>query len=277
MPENVNESEKIAAAMNMTEADKLFNQIHARCLDRWRFILSFRVTSKVGMAAAKQYIEAEKITFVTDLLEGHEYDKILIDKKGFFEANPPKQIVESMTEQTIKETETAMNAASIVFAHSVLDGAAFDYCRVTALVAPDDWSAVLEGRKVSLAEMRGKNYEEVLKQKLTEFFPVLERESLFVKANHLFARCQPPEKWSPMNNYEYDKTRLEKLDNYRHEIIHGQGVSKKIDNPDDEVEYLMKTTLFYMGMVNLKYGLQLNPVYTFRVMAEFAQWAPAAA
>lgn len=90
------------------------------------------------MDAAKKDIEAQKIKFVSDILQGSDYDRIVIDKELFFKANPPDKIVQDMTEQTIKETEIAMNAASIVFAHSVLDGAALDYCRVTALVAPRD-------------------------------------------------------------------------------------------------------------------------------------------
>jgi len=123
---------------SMTEAEKLFNDVVARCFDRWRLILSFRITSTLGMDAAKKDIEAQKIKFVSDILQGSDYDRIVIDKELFFKANPPDKIVQDMTEQTIKETEIAMNAASIVFAHSVLDGAALDYCRVTALVAPRD-------------------------------------------------------------------------------------------------------------------------------------------
>ena len=267
----MSESAKVADLLKMSEAEKLFNEVHARCLDRWRFILSFRTTSRTGMEAAKKQIEAEKITFVTDLLNGTDYDKVLIDKEAFFKQNPPEKIVQSMTEQTIHETEVAMNAASIVFAHSVLDGAVFDYCRVTALVAPEDWASVVEKRKLTLAEMRETDYARMLRQTLKEFFGALERESLFTKANHLFARCKPPNKWSPMHNYEYDKDRLLKLDSFRHDVIHGQGVRKKLDNPEDEVEYLMKTALFYMGLVNLRYGLQLNPLYTFTLMSEFGK------
>ena len=166
----MSEKDKIAETFKMSEAEKLFNEIHARCLDRWRFILSFRTTSKSGMEAAKKEIKAQKITFVTDLLTGNDYDKILIDKEAFFKANPPEQLVQAMTDQTIKETEVAMNAASVVFAHSVLDGAAFDYLPSSALVAPEDWASVVEQRRLTLAEMRGADYPQVLKQKTCKNF-----------------------------------------------------------------------------------------------------------
>jgi hypothetical protein len=265
----MSEAAKIAEFFGMSEGEKLFNDVIARCFDRWRFILSFRITSKVGMEAAIKDIAAQKVTFVTDILQGSEYDNILLDKEAFFKANPPEKIIQNMTEQTIRESDLAMNAASIVFVHSVLDAAVFDYCRVTALIAPPDWESVVERRSVSLGEVRAANYGSLLQQKLKEYFTQLERESLLTKADQLFARCKPPEKWSPMNHYEYDRDRLERLDRYRHDVIHGDNLIRELKNPDDEVDYLMRTALFYMGMVNLHYGLKLNPLYIFQAMAEF--------
>jgi hypothetical protein len=265
------ETAAIAEFFHMTEGEKLFNEVVARCFDRWRFILSFRITSKVGMKAAIEEIAAQKVTFVTDILQGSDYDKVILDKAAFFKANPPEKIVANMTEQTISETEMAMNAASLVFAHSVLDAAAFDYCRVTALVAPTDWESAVEKRTVPLVEIRGSDYDRLLQQKLKEYFTQLERESLLTKADQLFARCKPPEKWNPMNNYVYDRGRLEKLDKHRHGVIHGETLGKDLRNADDEIDYMMRTALFYMGLVNLRYGLQINPLYTFQAMADLGK------
>src|ERR1700730_9744635 len=128
----------------MTDAEKLFNQIVRRCFNRWSFILSFRITSNQGMEAARKKIEAEKITFVNDLLHAQGYDSLFLDKEGFFKAILPEQLVEIMTNETIRQSQIGVDAASIVFAHSVLDGAAFDYCRVTALIAPHDWESVID-------------------------------------------------------------------------------------------------------------------------------------
>jgi len=83
-----------------------------------------------------------------------------------------------MTEATVRQAQVVVDAASIVLAHSFLDGAAFDYCRVTTLVAPRDWESVLEQRQIKLSEARELGYEQVLKKKLDEFLEQLERESL---------------------------------------------------------------------------------------------------
>jgi hypothetical protein len=259
---------KLAELFKMSEAERLFNDVVARCFDRWRFVLSFRITSKASMAAAAKQIEADKVTFVADMFHGSDFDKILINKEKFFHDNPPEKIIQEMTEQTVREMELVMNAASVVFVHSVLDAAAYDYCRVTALAAPNDWEGVVEKKGVPLAELKTSNYDQLLQQKLTEYFAQLERESLLTKADQLLARCKPEARWSPMNNYEYDRDRLKRLDEFRHNVIHGDGLGMELNDSDNEVDYLMRTALYFMGLVNLRYGFQINPIYTFQAMAE---------
>lgn len=246
----------------MTEAEKLFNQVFKRWTERQSFILSFRVTSDQGIEAARQKVRAEKVRFVNDLIQGGEYDKLFLDKARFIQAMPPEKLVEKMTEATVRHAQVAVDAASIIFAHSFLDGAAFDYCRVTALVAPRDWESVLDQRQIKLSEARELGYDEALRKKLDEYLEQLERESLLKKADLLFARCLPPEKWSPMRTYTYDRDRLKRLDDYRHEIIHGDSIEHGIKNASEEVDYMSRTVLFLMGLVNLRYKLMIDPFYS---------------
>jgi hypothetical protein len=265
----MSDADKLAEVFNLSEPERLFNDVVARCYDRWRFVLSFRITAKTSMAAAADQIAADKITFVADMLHGSEFDKILIEKEKFFELNPPEKLVEQMTAQTIAEMELVMNAASIVFVHSVLDAAALDFCRVTALAAPKDWEGAVEKKSVSLAEAKEANYDQLLQQKLADHFLQLEKESLLKKADLLLGRCKPEPKWSPMNAYEYDRKRLEYLDGFRHNIIHGDGLGMELKNADDEIDYLMRTALYFMGLVNLRYGFKLAPAYIFQATADF--------
>jgi hypothetical protein len=262
-------ADRLAELFKLSSPERLFNDVMARCYDRFRFVLSFRITAKANMETAKEKIEADKITYVAKMLTDPEFEKIFIDKEKFFEANPPDKIVEEMTTQTIAEMELMMNASSLVFVHSVLDAAALDFCRVTAMAAPKEWESVVEKKGVSLAEAKAANYDHLLEQKLKDYFEQLERESLLTKADLLLARCRPPAKWSPMNNYEYDRKRLEYLDRFRHNIIHGDGMGMELKNADDEIDYLMMTAHYFMGLVNLRYGFRLAPLYMFQVMAEF--------
>ena len=263
------DADKWAELFELSPPERLFNDVMARCYDRWRFVLSFRITAKASMDAATKQIQADKITFVANMLNDPEFDKVFIDKAKFFEQTPPDKIVEQMTAQTITEMDLMMNAASVVLVHSILDAAALDFCRVTALAAPKDWESVVEKRGVSLAEAKAINYDQLLDQKLKDYFVQLEREGLLAKADLLLARCKPEAKWSPMNNYEYDRDRLERLDKFRHNVIHSDGLGLELKDADDEIDYLMRTALYFMGLVNKRYGFRLAPPYLFQVMADF--------
>jgi hypothetical protein len=246
----------------MTDAERLFNQICKRWIDSQGFILSFRIMTNQGTEAAREKVREEKVRFVANLIQQGEYDKLFPDKmQQFFNVMPPEKLVEVMTESTVRQAQQVADAASIVLAHSFLDGAAFDYCRVIALAAPHDWEGTLDQRQIRLSEARELGYEQMLKRKLDEFLEQLERESLLKKADLLFARCQPPDKWNPIKDYSYHRGRLEYLDNYRHEVIHGDGLGKDIANASEEVEYLSQTVMFFQALVNRRYHLRLDPFY----------------
>jgi hypothetical protein len=246
----------------MTDAELLFNQIFTRWINRESFIRSFRRTSLAAMKEAIRIIEKESALFVDEMMTSPDYEKLFLDKAAFKKAMPPEKIVELMTRMTVSQAQIAVDAASIVFAHSFVDGAVLDYCRVTALVAPRDWESVIEQRQIKLSDVREANYDQILRRKLDEFFEQLERESLLRKMDYLFARCKPPEKWSAMHGYVFDRERLERLDRYRQEVIHGNGLVQELADAEAEVDYLMRVTLFSQGLVNLRYGLRLDPFYS---------------
>jgi hypothetical protein len=251
----------------MTNAEKLLNEVVGRFFGRWGFILSFRTTSEKGIEAAVQMIHDQQRAFVGSLEHDSYFDKLFLDKEGFFRDNPANKMADALAEGTIRQAQVAVDAASIVFAHSVVDAAAFDFCRITALVAPRDWEPHLDQRQVTLSAVRESGYSEILERKLDEFFRQLERDSLLKKADYLLAKCKPPDKWSPMDHYAYDRDRLGRLDALRHEIIHGEIPRNGIVNCGVEVDFLMKTCMFFFGLVNYRYDLKVDPREAMRATA----------
>lgn len=154
----------------MTEAERLFNEIFARWINRVGFLHSFRRTSTEGLRGAQKAIETENARFVDNLTNNPEYDKIFLDKNSFFEMIPPEKLIQELTGTTVQLAQRGVDAASIVFAHSIVDAAAFDYCRVTALVAPGDWESIIDQRQIKLSDLRGTSYDQILRKKLDEFF-----------------------------------------------------------------------------------------------------------
>lgn len=141
----------------------------------------------------------------------------------------------------------SLDAATLVFIHSVLDELVFDYCRVTALHAPEDWEDDLKQVQISLLEAKNKTYNQILTAKIEKHLEKLARESLCTKTDRLFARCQPSADWSPMESYSFDRDRIQEFDKQRHEIIHGRALGKPLSIftvSDESLHYLMQTGLY---------------------------------
>ncbi len=247
----------------MTEAEELFNQTFWRYQGLWANVFGFRqALMGVLEAMARQHREQAKQLY-TSLVSDPAYRRILIDPEEFARSISREKFADEVGGVTTQSTKDSSDAAIVVFAHSVLDGAAMDYCRVTAAAAPKDWEPELKGRQVPLLEIaNARDYNELFQRKLEDRLQELERESLVTKIDRLLARCQPPAKWSPMTGYEFDMERIKRLDTQRHEIIHGLALGIPLKHhpvSDESLFYLSRTSMYFQGLVNLKYGLKLDP------------------
>jgi hypothetical protein len=162
----------------------------------------------------------------------------------------------------IFETSYAsLDGAVLVFYHSLLDGLVFDCCRVTALHAPRDWEEDLKSARIQLLDAKGKSYDQLLRVRLDERLKTLERESLLIKSDRLHARCNPPSGWSPMNGYAYEREMVKRFDDQRHEIVHGRATGKPLTLfpvSDDNLYYILRTGVYFLGLINFKYGLNID-------------------
>lgn len=257
----------------MTDAEKLFTETFLRGWQLWAVVHSFwdNLRGGLGISASKLKASAEEL--YDRLTSDPAYMKLLTDPVGFARTVSKTDFSSKSSEFVSAQTSASLDAAALVFAHSVLEGLAFDYCRVTALHAPKDWEEDLKDTRVHLLEISKSSYREILDSKLKDRLERLERDSLLVKVDRLHARCQPPAKWSPMTGYEFDKEKLKGWDAQRHEIIHGDALGRPLkifEMSGENLFYLMQTGMYFMGLVNLKYGLRLDPAYARHVVAEHA-------
>jgi hypothetical protein len=172
-------------------------------------------------------------------------------------------LVTETTAMTIDQAKIASDAASIVFMHTVLDAAAFDYCRVAALAAPRDWERFLKDRKVSLLDIQTSSFDALFQAALGLYLNQLERESLLRKTDLLFSLC-PPEKALTAGgdkSYVFDRDRLERIDLFRHEIVHGGEIERRVENADEETDYMMSTVIHLMTLVSDRFGFKIDTDY----------------
>jgi hypothetical protein len=164
------------------------------------------------------------------------------------------------TDQHIRTYGGSVDAASVVFMHSVVDGALTDLCRATALVAPDAWYPMVDNHEEQLGSVRRRGYDVVAGERVRTLAAAVSFESLIKKTDRLFQVCRPDEKYTRAG-YKFDRVRLVGLDELRHDIIHRNRRRVPIDGVEAGVAFLHETGLFFLGMVNHRFDLRIDPAY----------------
>ncbi len=244
----------------MTEAEKLFTETFFRALKAQGFIFALRQVADIGARLGGASLRAETRETVQHILGRYALFK---DTEGFIAAGLHEKMADEMTQATLKQAQVAVEAAALIFAHSVLDAAALGYCKVAALIAPEEWAELVERRAVELREVRLSSYPELLRDRLGKFFEDLDQKPLISKIDLLFQRCKPPGGWKPLEGYDYDRERLIRIDGVRHEVVHGKGPEAALDLRPDDHEFVQRTHMLLLLLVHQRYGIQLVPEYMF--------------
>jgi hypothetical protein len=229
-------------------------------------VSNFRTTLLTVSSDADKHLNSRLTDLIRDLFEAPEWEGLLVD----IDPTAPKPtkkpdyaaLAKTGAKAMLGTTYAQVDAATLIFYHSILDGVAFDCLRVTALQAPSDWENELSSMQVGLLEARDQTYEQLLRAKVNKRLAELEREPLLTKAGKLFARCKPEPHWSPMHGYAYGQTRIKQFDDQRHEIVHGAAVGKPLalfPVTDESLFYLSRTGMFFVALINMRYGLQIDP------------------
>jgi hypothetical protein len=239
-------------------AEAVFTDTHSRYMKNWTVTISLRQFRDAAFQAAAEQLAEQHAAFVGLMNTDPNYRRMF--------TNPDQPIPEAilrtfqsrMTEGVVLNAHAAIDAASIVMAQSILDDCAWSYLKVCAMVAPEDWQAQIDARKIDLKAVREQKYEDLRDGVIEARLEHIGRESVLVKIDLLFSLCRPPADYAPINNYAYDRDRLERIDRARHGIIHENGFGTPLPMIDEDLEFISKSAWFVMGLVNQKYGLQLD-------------------
>jgi len=185
-------------------------------------------------------------------------------RKIFGEADTPMNpelmnlLQNGVTKLVLSSASAAIDAASLVFAQSIVDDAAWSYLKVCAVLDPAAWEDQIEERKVGVKHLKAKSYEDIRAELIEARLMQIGRESLLSKIDLLFKLCPPPKDFAPVNQYTYDRSRIEKIDGQRHNMIHENGFGTPLQTLQKDLEYLNRTAWFLMGLVNRRHGLKIS-------------------
>jgi hypothetical protein len=245
----------------MPSAEDLFSITFGRFLKNWTFIISLRQVANVALPIAEHALADIHTDYIDRIAVDPEYKKLVVRIDGGeadWDEGFKTLMRTGMTTTAMANATSGIDAASLVFAQSILDDCALSYLKVCSLAAPQDWEPFISDKKVDYKDLQGKTTEEVRAVLIQSKLDKLEWESLLLKVDLLFKLCTPEAGYSPINNYTYDRDKLKRIDDDRHGIIHRDCIGKPVANIDDDLDYISKTANYLMALVNHKYGVHLN-------------------
>ena len=215
---------------------------------------------RLGLPAAKKAAERQHGRTVQQFTESEEYAPTFGElRKLLIEHNLFEDAAKSMTEQSVDTFEASLDAAALIFTHSVLDGAVLDWCRVCSMAEPTDFLPVLADRRIALRDVQQSTFPVLLNTVIRSFLDNLERESLLKKMDLLFKVCRPPSGFEGVPRYRYDRDRLAQLDQLRHDYVHGRERLSRLPNGEYDLLFLRQTGDFMWPLVNQRYDVRMDP------------------
>lgn len=246
--------------MDHDQAVKLFTSTWWNAMNRLGSIWTFRQVAEMGTEGVGDKLLANEVEVVKDMFSA--------ENAHIFVNNDPSAAlaagggIESlaMTQARYKlDTFAAtIDAASLVFAHSVLDAALLDYCRVIALEAPQAWAERFGNRRVPASEWLEHPQERMVQRLADEYVASLERASLLDKVDALFAVCRPARDYVGVTGFQFDRDRLMALDTLRHAFAHKEAPTK-LPNGFEDIVFLQDVCNHMMGLIPHRFGLKMDP------------------
>jgi hypothetical protein len=160
---------------------------------------------------------------------------------------------------SLESARAAVDAASLVFTHSVVDASAAGFLRVTSMVSPADWQKFLDARKWSVSDVRKEGYEKLFQSLLMDEMEHVERNfSLLKKGERLRQLCRPEAEWRIA--FKYDEQEFARIDGLRHDIVHGTILGSPIASIDDDLRFLENIGWYFFSIVGRRYRLEFSPM-----------------
>ena len=193
------------------QAQSLLNQTFGRTLKVQSHIWAFQLFMVHGSPSA--------LTGLLEQAEKSAIEHVMGPNFGAEEERRPYlenlgSYVEGATLDTVQNAHATAEASCIVFAHSMLDAAVLDYCRVGAMMNADDWSDWVENDKFTLRQIREAGPDQLLREAVEALIKKLSNKSLLHKIEALQKVCRPGPA-EIRRNYRFDEERIRRIDDLR--------------------------------------------------------------
>lgn len=170
------------------------------------------------------------------------------------------EIAKERVSALIRTTQGVVDSASLVFAHSILDDAATESCRIIAVADPPAWMDEVSSKRHTLGEFRTRTYDEMYLEHLNSFLDNLDRnKSLAERIQLVHAKCPPTGRREVLHKrFEYDPERVARIDELRRDIVHRLRMTIPVETVEQNIEYAEQTSIYLLRLATDKYRLKLD-------------------
>lgn len=239
-----------------------FTTAFTRMVSGWAVVDSLRRVSRVSLSYAKQVIAAEDNGLIQFLKSTGELQRFIIGIKTPDDLERTGDFLrEKLTEQTMKNARWSVDAASLVFAHSILDDGLSTFIWITTSVAAEYWKKRIEKKTVEVSELQDTDSLDDIVNSLIkkEAGKVRRSASLIEKCNLLHAICNPKPGGRLHPEYKFSNDALSSIDRRRQDVIHGELLRRKLPQLEADLQYLRNTWNYFFVMMHVSFGLCIDP------------------
>lgn len=235
--------------------DQLYTQIYFQTTKAWTEVAAFREVSKAGLEVATPVIERRKLEDVRELMARPDFPSFLKDFDALNDLGA-EGLAALTAKASMVSARAAIDAASLVFAHSIVDASAMGHLRVAAMARPEDWQQFLDKKQWSVSDVRENRYESLFRGLLTETLDHMDRNwSLIRKGERLRQVCRPEKDWQLQ--LKYDEEELKRIDDRRHSVVHGNQLGQALSTIESDLEFLKNLGWYFFVIVHKRYRTRL--------------------
>jgi hypothetical protein len=241
--------------------DKEFTGVFSRMIRGWSAIDSFRQVAIAGIPYATKIVETHHEFFVRDLATSGKLSEFIIGIKDPSDLlKTARWLRESLTKQAVENATASVDAASIVFGHTILDDALGSFIEMTGDLAGGFWKERVRNRKIELGMLGEGSVEVVIAKAVAkEIASIRRNESLIKKCDLLHSICKPAPGTPSHPSYKFSADMVTEIDKQRQDIVHGELLGAQIGNVKRNLDYLRETWMYFFLMMHENFGLRIDP------------------
>jgi len=206
-------------------------------------VLALHETTYLGLAVSS----AEIVRLGKELVAKAEPAKDDVDQY---------QIQKLVHELRTDAAKAAVDGASIIYTHAILDATLLKLCNISATIDPNSWMPMIQDRKISLKDVKAANVSQIERKLLESYLEQLERQSLMCKCEALFKVVRPKHTRGVLKKFKYSRARMVSLDQLRHDRVHKLEFSRKTRQTEAKVHYLFNTGQFFFNLLSKHYNVE---------------------